>query len=528
MHSSDILGDSRRLAALQDAGLYDTDPIPSLDRIARVAVGTLRVPAAGVSIVDADGQFFRSAAGFPAGRHDGTGRSVLSFCEYAVIAGAELVIERVDAHPLVAENPELGRAGIGAYAGIPLVTVDGLVLGTLCAIDIRPRSWDAEHLAALRDLAALAAAEIDARRSGAISKRTDHTLRSSEARFRGLVEQSLAGIYVVREGRFEYVNPRFAEIFGKRQEDLTHGALLVDVFAPEERERVAEDLRDRLEGDVQSGGREFRALRASGEVIHVELHGARTRVDGEPAVIGLLLDVSERKRTEAEHEAAVAARDRFYAMVSHELRTPISAIMLHNELLLTGMYGTLGEEQREGVERSQHSARFLLHLINDLLDLSKLEARKMERRMEDVDLTALIDEVLSTLEPLAAEHGCTLVHSPAGAPLRVLSDAQRIRQILFNLLSNAIKFGEGEPVEVRCSLVGPEAVIEVEDRGVGIPPEELERIFEDFVQLGTQQGTGLGLPIARRLAELLEGTLDVRSTVGSGSIFSLRIPAAAG
>lgn len=191
------------------------------------------------------------------------------------------------------------------------------------------------------------------------------------------------------------------------------------------------------------------------------------------------------------------------------------------------MYEPLTEQQHEAVERSQGSARHLLDLINDLLDLSKLEAGRLDARRDEVDAAALVGEVIAELTPLAAEHGSVLALEPTAGPVTVIGDGKRIRQILLNLLSNAIKFGAGRPIEVRCAFHADGGVaISVKDHGPGIAPVDLPRIWEDFVQLGDgdDTGTGLGLPIARRLAELLGGSLEVDSAPGAGSTFRFRLP----
>jgi signal transduction histidine kinase len=298
------------------------------------------------------------------------------------------------------------------------------------------------------------------------------------------------------------------------------------VVAADERESAAAGLSRRMHADAANFRSTFRGRRADGSDVHVEVHGTRAEVDGTAAIIGVLLDVTERVRAEAERETATAARDRFYAMVSHELRTPISAIMLYHELLITEVYGKLDEAQLEALQRAQRSASHLLELINDLLDLSKLQAGKMEPRVEDVDVADVVENVVLTVAPLAREQGCELSLRIARRPLQIVGDARRVRQIVLNLVSNAVKFGEGRPVEVRAAPVTRGVVVEVADHGRGIAAADVPRIFEDFVQLGdgSDEGTGLGLPIARRLAALLGGSLEVDSEPGVGSTFRLFLP----
>ena len=230
----------------------------------------------------------------------------------------------------------------------------------------------------------------------------------------------------------------------------------------------------------------------------------------------------ELHRRQFELERAMTARSRFYASMSHELRTPINAVLGYSTLLLERIYGPLNDKQAEGIERTQKAARHLLELVNDVLDLSKIEAGKIDLRLQPVEFPALIEDLFVTVRPLADEHGSALtLEQTADEPIKIISDPRRLRQILLNLLSNAIKFGRGRPIRSRAPRPsdGGVAVIAVTDQGDGISDEDQERIFQEFVQLGKtqlQDGTGLGLPISRRLAELLRGSLTVESTLGEG------------
>lgn len=236
----------------------------------------------------------------------------------------------------------------------------------------------------------------------------------------------------------------------------------------------------------------------------------------------------ELSRRQNELEKAMTARSRFYASMSHELRTPINAILGYSTLLLEDIYGSLNEKQAEGIQRSHKAAKHLLELVNDVLDLSKIEAGKVELRPQPVAFPSLIEDLFVTVRPLADQFGSQLALDHNGEPFRIVSDPRRVRQILLNLLSNAIKFGAGKPVTIAVRRADDGGVIiDVTDQGIGIEPADIERIFQEFVQLGKtqlQDGTGLGLPISRRLAEMLRGTLTVESQPGTGSTFRLTLP----
>ena len=235
----------------------------------------------------------------------------------------------------------------------------------------------------------------------------------------------------------------------------------------------------------------------------------------------------QMRRAERDRESALETRGRFLAAMSHELRTPINAIIGYNDLLLTGIYGEMAPKQQHGLQRAQNAARHLLELVNDVLDLSKLEAGKVELQIEPVDIHALIEDLFVTVCPLAEERGSELslvCHASLGT---IRTDPRRVRQILLNLLSNAIKFGQGNPVQVCClPAEGGGVAIEVIDHGIGIAEESLSRVFEEFVQIpGSQSGgTGLGLSISKGLAELLGGRLEATSDPGRGSVFQLILP----
>ena len=228
-------------------------------------------------------------------------------------------------------------------------------------------------------------------------------------------------------------------------------------------------------------------------------------------------------------ERAMTARNRFYANMSHELRTPINAIIGYNTLMLDNIYGPLNEKQQHGLQRVHKAAKHLLELVNDVLDLSKIEAGKIELGLQAVSMPSLVEDLFVTLQPLADEHKVELrQETPEGLPA-VLTDPRRSRQILINLLSNAIKFGAGKPIAVRHETTESGGVmVSVSDEGPGIATEDLTKVFDEFVQLANHsphtQGTGLGLPISKRLAALLGGELTVESTLGEGATFRLILP----
>ena len=269
-------------------------------------------------------------------------------------------------------------------------------------------------------------------------------------------------------------------------------------------------------------------LLAESERRELELQHRAELLESEARSAAQLTELNTQlKERQMELEQAMGVRNRFYASMSHELRTPINAVIGYSTLMIDNIYGPLNEKQREGLQRTLRAARHLLELVNDVLDLSKIEAGKIELTLQPVNIPTLIEDLFVTVRPLADEHGTSLSFKHTNEPVSVVTDPRRVRQILLNLLSNAIKFGMKKPIEVSCERTADNGVsICVEDHGEGISDEDQSRIFEEFVQVSpTQQlGTGLGLPISRRLATLLDGSLEVKSVPGKGSVFTLKLP----
>ena len=228
--------------------------------------------------------------------------------------------------------------------------------------------------------------------------------------------------------------------------------------------------------------------------------------------------------------AAEKARSMFFSIVSHDIRTPLNAILGYSELL---QFGIDSEAERdEAIKSIRVSGTTLLQLVNDVLDLAKMDAGELALQPEPVRLSQLTDEVFSSFRMAAAEKGLELVNQTGGVPM-VLLDGHRFRQILFNLVGNAVKFTERGSVTVAASCVGTGIDVSVSDTGCGIAPDLLTRIFDPFVQAldpshsaDRAGGTGLGLSISRRLVEAMGGELDVESELGKGTTFRARIPGA--
>jgi len=216
--------------------------------------------------------------------------------------------------------------------------------------------------------------------------------------------------------------------------------------------------------------------------------------------------------------------------MSHELRTPLNAILGFSEVLWERMFGDLNEKQAEFVQDILGSGRHLLSLINDILDLSKVEAGRMDLHLASFDLPLAIESAVSLIRERAARQGIALTVAADESLGEMVADERKVRQILLNLLSNAVKFTPaGGRVEVKAERAGDWAELSVRDTGIGIAPEDQAAVFEEFRQVGgpaAQQleGTGLGLALAKRFVELHGGTIGVQSEVGKGTTFTFTLP----
>ncbi|HEX6912130.1 MAG TPA: ATP-binding protein [Longimicrobium sp.] len=230
-------------------------------------------------------------------------------------------------------------------------------------------------------------------------------------------------------------------------------------------------------------------------------------------------------------QQASQAKTEFLAVMSHELRTPLNAIIGYTDLLDAGVYGEMTETQREHLRRVDASARHLLQIVDEILSFSRMESGAERARLEQADLRDVVREVGEMMAPLVRRKHLRFDLRLPDGPARVRTDAPKVRQILANLISNAVKFTEAGEVRVEGVRDGTHHLVKVRDTGLGIAPEHLQRIFEPFwqVEQSTRReagGTGLGLSVARDLAELLGGWLTVESRPGEGTTFTLALPAA--
>ena len=370
-------------------------------------------------------------------------------------------------------------------------------------------------------------------------KQAEQAIQESEQRLRVIAEAAPMAVLIVTfdDGIIRYANQRFREMFevkGSSALGLQAKTLYAD---PQHRERIIGALTER--GHVE--GMEMLFKRAGGEEFWALMSSQRVQFEGRPAMITGLADISDRKRMEGElhkaiwvSEQATRAKSDFLASMSHELRTPLNAIIGYSEILFEDAQSAERESEMADLRKIQDAGKHLLGLIDNILDLSKIEAGKMTLYLETFELRPMIDSVAATVTPLAKKASNALVVNCADEVGSIHSDLTKVRQILFNLLSNACKFTRNGTITLTARRDTNEAVdwieFQVRDTGIGMTPDQQAKVFEAFTQADasttrTYGGTGLGLAITKSFSRLMGGDVALTSEAGKGTIFTIRLPA---
>jgi protein-histidine pros-kinase len=363
-------------------------------------------------------------------------------------------------------------------------------------------------------------------------------VQESEAKFRSLLEGAPDAIVIVdQSGRIVIVNQQTEQLFGYTRDELLGHP--VEILIPEHLRGKHSAYRDEYFADPRVRpmglGLELAGRRKDGSQFPVGVALSPLRVGGQMLFSSAIRDITARKQLERQMLEASRLKGEFLANMSHELRTPLNAIIGFAELMYREKVGPVAPAHKEYLGDILTSARHLLQLINDVLDLAKVESGKMEIRPERVDLAQLAEEVRDVLRGMAAAKRLTVLIQVDPTAHTATVDPARVKQILYNYLSNAIKFtGDQGRIDVSITSEGEDMFrIDVEDTGLGIAPENLRNLFVEFHQLDASaakryQGTGLGLALTKRIAEAHGGRVEVRSTLGAGSTFSAILPRAMG
>jgi PAS domain S-box-containing protein len=477
-----------------------------------------------------------------------SGARMMEFHNLRTLFGAAVTT----GEPVIANDPDhdARRGGLPgehppmkSFLGVPLFH-GGEMVG-MVGLANRPGGYDHSLVEFLEPLFASVAAIIGAVRMDQARRAAEQALRESEERLRTTFEMAAVGIaHITPDGHFARANQQLCDIFGYPCPQLLR-LRVQDLTLPEDFEANRDYARRLLRGEPPGRSLEKRYRRGDGHLIWVSYRAALVRdASGAPAYfIAVVEDITERKRTEAAllaaqaAERANAAKTEFLSRMSHELRTPLNAVLGFSQLLQMDGSHPLTADQKAKLQHIEDAGAHLLAMINDVLDLSRIESGGLTLAPETVSLSALVQESFALVANSARDAAVELhvEPPPADAPRgdRTRADHLRVRQVLVNLLSNAIKYNRRHgSVTVRWGAApeGDAVQLQVSDTGHGLTPEQQAHLFEPFNRLGAErsriEGTGIGLVVTQRLVQLMGGSLSVESQAGIGSRFTVTLPAA--
>ena len=522
MQEPDFPGnEAERLRALRLLDILDTEPEARFDRITHLAQQLFDAPIVLISLVDADRQWFKSRQGLDVCE---TPRNI-SFCGHAILGEDILHVPDATQDPRFWDNPlVIGEPDIRFYAGAPLRVAGGARIGTLCLIDRRVRKLSEEELANLRHFADWVEDELN---RAELSEATS-IIRAHEERLRAVIDNVAETILTVdAAGRVLSANASAEDIFARPAERLS-GIGLHELLPRITIEQCAEHLRQDM-GDssgVPKWSHLTVARRNDGSEIPVNLTVTLLRQQADISYIVSVRHISDAERLDL-------MKREFISIVSHELRTPLTSIRGALGLVIGGVAGRIPGKADELLTIAERNCERLISLVNDILDLEKIELGRLSFNPVNLDLRSAIESVVALSNDYATGFEVSL-KTAISLPheLRMRVDESRLAQVLTNLISNAVKFSPPQgTVEVAAELnAEAESVrISVRDQGPGIPPEMREYIFEKFRQLDSPNalskgGSGLGLSIAKAITEAFGGTIGVECPVEGGSVFFLNLP----
>ena len=450
--------------------------------------------------------------------------------------------------PVIANDPtdELraglppGRGALEAFLGVPLLHFGALV--GMVGLANRPGGYDAALVATFEPLWSAVGSILGSVKLDRDRRRADQALRERDALLARLTEHVPAVIfqYRRRDGGHEcmpYATEGLRQLYGLAPEHVRDNAqALHDRIHPEDLPRVRASIAESAR--VLSPWRlEFRAQTHDGTRWH-EGHAMPEREsDGGTLWYGYIVDITERKRYQEAlvsveaAQRANAAKTEFLSRMSHELRTPLNAVLGFAQLMQIDETQSMSDVQRARIGHIERAGTHLLAMINDVLDLSRIEAGTMPLSPEPLSAASVLDDALTLVASQAHNAGVKLAPPTASRELWLHADRVRLRQVLANLLSNAIKYNRrGGLVHARADRLGNEVAIAVTDTGIGLGPDQLAHLWEPFNRLGaertTVEGTGIGLALSQRMVQMMDGRIDVQSQAGRGSCFTVHLPAA--
>jgi PAS domain S-box-containing protein len=432
--------------------------------------------------------------------------------------------------PAPGRRPKVHSADVWLFALVGLLSTS-MLGGFLLTVTGRTRRIET----AVRERTAALQSEVRER------ELAEAALRESEQRFRNILNHVPIGvIYSDLRGNVKQTNPRFCELTGYSPEELLRLSL-ADYTHPDDIEQDVALMAQLVRGEIPMYRRHKRYLAKNGATVWVQATVSLLRdANAKPrSIVGVVEDITEHlKLEEAERareaaEASNRAKSEFLSRMSHELRTPLNAMLGFAQLLELDRRHPLADAQQPWVTQIQQAGWHLLEMINDVLDLSRIESGNLRLQIETLSLQDLLDASLAMVEGDARQRRISITQAFAPGSAAVLGDSTRVKQVLTNLLSNAVKYNnDGGRIHIATRPIGGDRIeLTLTDTGLGMTPEQLAELFQPFNRLGrersAQEGTGIGLVISQRLAELMGGSLHASSVAGEGSTFILTLPCAA-
>ncbi|WP_072622065.1 ATP-binding protein [Spirulina major] len=529
------LNETARLAALRRYRILDTLPEVEYDDITRLASVLCGSSTVLISLVDFNRQWFKSRVGLDVTE---TARDI-SFCGHVVASGTMLIIPDATEDIRFCDNPLVTQAPhIRFYAGAPLRTREGLILGTLCLIDYAPKTLSSEQIEHLQSLSRLAMRQLDLRLAAKCSERLAAVVTSSND---AIITQAL-------DGTIDTWNPQAEHLFGYSEQEMINQSLGI-VLGPQGWGVEPTLVNAVLRGEALQR-LETTFYHRDGEAIAVSVTLSPLR-NSNQHIIGtamIVRDIRKPKLAEQQLQAmhakllrSTGLRNEVLTNISHELRTSMSAILGMTQGLQDQVFGPINTIQSRALEAIAQGSQHLLSLIEDIPNLANIESGQMEITVAPTAIASLCRQSMTIVQQqaYAKELQLDLQLSPNLPP--VLLDERRIRQVLINLLTNAVKFTppagtitltvhELRPLTpAPAQPDGPDHCLQitVSDTGIGIAPEHRDTILQPFTQLNPkrqQTGLGLGLSIVRGIVESHGGDLQIASELGQGSAFTLTLP----